>query len=41
MDELYDVARTEGWDQRSIQGEIIGLQTEVRQGLDSGRYKTH
>ena len=41
MDELYDVPTIEGWDRRRIQEEVIGLQTEVRQGLDSGKYKTH
>ena len=41
MDELYDISKVEGWDQRRIQKEVIGLQTEVRQGLDSGKYKTH
>ena len=41
MDELYDVPKIEGWDRRRIQKEVIGLQTEVRQGLDSGKYKTH
>ena len=41
MDELYDISKIEGWDRRKIQTEVIGLQTEVRQGLDSGKYKTH
>lgn len=41
MDELYDISKIEGWDQRRIQKEVVGLQTEVRQGLDSGKYKTH
>lgn len=41
MDELYDVPTIEGWDRRRIQKEVIGLQTEIRQGLDSGKYKTH
>ena len=39
MDELYDISKVEGWDQRRIQKEVIGLQTEVRQGLDSGNIK--
>lgn len=41
MDELYDVSKIEGWDRRRIQKEVIGLQTEVRQRLYSGKYKTH
>lgn len=41
MDELYDISQIEEWDQRRIQKEVVGLQTEVRQGLDSGKYKTH
>ena len=40
MNELYDISKIEGWDRRKIQTEVIGLQTEVRQGLDSGKYKT-
>lgn len=41
MNELYDISKIEGWDQRRIQKEVVGLQTEIRQGLDSGKYKTH
>ena len=41
MDERYDISQIEEWDQRRIQKEVVGLQTEVRQGLDSGKYKTH
>lgn len=41
MDEFYDISQIEEWDQRRIQKEVVGLQTEVRQGLDSGKYKTH
>ena len=41
MDELYDISKIEGWDQRRIQKEVVNLQTEVRQRLDSGKYKIH
>ena len=41
MNKLYDISKIEEWDQRRIQKEVVGLQTEVRQGLDSGKYKTH
>lgn len=41
MDELYDISKIEGWNQRRIQKEVVNLQTEVRQRLDSGKYKIH
>ena len=41
MNELYDISKIEGWDQLRIQKEVVGLQTEVIQGLDSGKYKMH
>ena len=41
MNELYDISKIEGWDQRRIQKEVVYLQTEVRQRLDSGKYKIH
>ena len=41
MDELYDIPKIVGWDRRRIHKEVIVLQTEVRQGLDSGKYKMH
>ena len=41
MNELYDISKIEGWDQRRIQKEVVHLQTEVRQRLDSGKYKIH